>query len=46
MIVVSVVQAFRLYLETCPSRLTFKVQVWQFESKVSKQVALSTTVKE
>lgn len=44
--VVSVVQAFRLYLETCPSRLTFEVQVWQDAGKVSKQVALSTTVKD
>ena len=46
MLIVSVVQAFRLYLETCPSRLTFKVQAWQDVDKVSKQVALSTTVKE
>ena len=46
MVVVSVEQAFRLYLETCPLRLNFKVQVWQNSGKVSKKAALSTTVKE
>ena len=46
MVVALVEQASRHYLVTCLSRLTFKVQALSIGSKICKQAALSTTVRE